>query len=37
MNFIVFVSGKLHCTLEKMTNCLGKGQVTGPGGKFFIA
>ena len=34
MNFIISVPGKLHCTLEKMTNCPGQSQVTGPGGKF---
>ena len=36
MNFIISVPGKLRCTLEKMTNCQGKSQVTGPGGRVFI-
>ena len=36
MNFIASVPGKLHCTLERMTNCAGKSQITGPGGKFVI-
>ena len=36
MNFIASVSGKSHCTLERMTNCPGKSQITGTGGKFVI-
>ena len=37
-NFITSVPGKLHCTLEKVTNCPGQSQVidTGPGSKIFI-
>ena len=33
--FITSVPGKLHCTLEKVTNCPGQSQVTdiGPGGR----
>ena len=36
MNFIISVPGKLHCTLEKMKNCPGNSQVTGPGGTFLL-
>ena len=36
MNFIISVPGKLHYTLEKVTNCPGQSQVTGPGGKISI-
>ena len=36
LNFIISVPGKLHCTLEKVTNCPGQSQVTGPGSKIFI-
>ena len=36
MNFIISVPGKLHCVLEKVTNCPGQSQVTGPGGKISI-
>ena len=38
LNFITSVPGKLHCTLEKVTNCPGQSQVTdtGPGSKIFI-
>ena len=31
MNFSISVLGKLHCTLEKVTNCPGHSQVTGSG------
>ena len=36
MNLIISVPGKLHCILEKVTNCPGQSQITGPGGKIFI-
>ena len=36
MNFIISVPGKLHCTLETVTNFPGPSQVTGPGGKIFV-
>ena len=36
MNFIASVPEKLHCTLERMTNCPGNSQITDHGGKFVI-